>query len=127
MTDMRRLIAITESYINQEPLESAYVPGSSSDPSVDWINKDGVLVRKPGRSLRWEPAPLGQDWIIRSISNNDEMLTNKEWQAATGKMLPRFGMVYNNDGILRFVEKDDAERAIKDYEVGMHAKGYTNG
>ena len=115
MDEMRKLMMI---------VESGYVPGSKSDPNIDWIKKDGVLVRKPGRSLRWEVADFGQDWIIRSTVNNDEIMTKKEWQAATGKMMPRFGMAY--DGILRFVEKDDAEKALKDYEIGMHAQGYSN-
>ena len=120
MSSMRRLMNIMEAYLGQVP----YVPGSGADPSVKWKRgPDSSLIRKPGDSIHWEVVGDGPDWMFRSTSNPEEMLTQREWMAATGSRMPRFADAHKG-GNLSFPEKQDAEDALQHYEIAMHRAGY---
>ncbi len=124
MTDMRRLITITESYIKEGLSSAVYVPGSPSDPSVDWIKTASGFSRKPGKSLRWEVVPHGNEWAIKAI-DGDAFMTSRDYKSAMGMGAhPRFALV-EPSGLLSFPEKEDAEKALVDYTRNLAARGYT--
>lgn len=131
MDDIRNYITIIESF-NHSSIEEQrpYVPGSPSDPNVQWVKTDQGLKRNPGKSLRWQVVPVGNEWGIAEIPREDKpasspkMMTAREWRAGTGR--GSIGIAYlGPNGELIFPEKETADVALRDYDIEMHRQGYT--
>lgn len=104
--------------------ETAYVPGTETDPNVDWVKTPYGIKRKPGRSNHWEVMPNGAEWSIKAI-DGEELMTAREYQAAMGAgKMPRFATA-EVGGVLSFPAQEDAESALKAYTIALHGRGYT--
>lgn len=120
-----QLRAKLDAYVHGRLAESGpYVPGSEGDPAREFRKVGPNLVRKPGRSVEWEVVfEPSLDWVIMRVEKNAAM-TQGDWQVMTGTRVPQFGIV-GPGGVLSFPEREDAEAAIRAYEEGRAARGYT--
>lgn len=115
--------------------EAAYVPGSSSDPTIpsnEFSATDTGFVRKPKSRLTVVRDPRWDGWIV---TREGKPLTRKEWgltmahgkpdPSRPGMQMPRFARA-GQDGVLVFDDELDAKMIIEPYEDALRRRGYTD-